>query len=329
MTAGFPKSCHWTGIVGNRQLIYDIAVLLSAFCTHPIMYDWNTKYPRRFDLDTDADYLRWRDEKLAAYPRSVGELVVELGDMTAITPAEKAAIMDRVERANMCVVTAGAAPLEMDSLLALGRALGVSHTDKSTRHGQSDELTDSGILNRAIPFSTRHVNWHTDATYYGSQRTIEALFLLCKRPALQGGSNKVLDNEMLYIRLRDQDPGALRVLTNKDCFNYRDPASGTIHPERGGKVFWTNSDGHLCHRFSFRKTDMAWADDADIAAARGVLEAMIAAEGPHIIEGRLESGMGLVSNNVLHTREKLVDSDDPAQKRLLFRARFYDRVNPA
>ncbi len=292
------------------------------------MYHWNTKYPRRFDLDANDDYLKWREEKLAAYPRNIGELVVELGDMTAITPAEQAAIMNRVERANMCVVTAGAAPLEMGSLLALGQQLGVSQTDKSKRHAQSDELTDSGILNHAIPFSTRHVNWHTDATYYGSHDTIEALFLLCKRPALEGGSNKVLDNEILYIHLRDRNPEALRVLMNKDCFNYREPASGEIHPERGGKVFWTNSDGHLCHRFSFRKTDMAWADDADIAAARSVLEATIAAEGPHIIEGRLESGMGLVSNNVLHTREKLVDSDDPVQKRLLFRARFYDRVNP-
>jgi hypothetical protein len=45
-------------------------------------------------------------------------------------------------------------------------------------------------------------------------------------------------------------------------------------------------------------------------------------------EGRLESGMGLISNNILHTRERLVDSDDAGKKRLLFRARFYDRVNP-
>lgn len=292
------------------------------------MKNWNAKYPRRFDLASNEDYLKWRDEKLAAYPGNVGDLVVELGDMTAITPAEKAKIMDLVERANMCVYTAGAAPLEAGSLLALGRQLGVSQTDKSSRHAQADELTNSGILNHAIPFSTRHVNWHTDATYYGSNRTIEALFLLCKRPAPQGGSNKVLDHEMLYIRLRDEHPDALKVLMSKDCFNYRDPATGTVHPERGGKVFWTNADGYLAHRFSFRKTDMAWADDVDVAAARSVLESAITAEGPHVIEGRLESGLGLVSNNVLHTREKLVDSDDPAQQRLLFRARFYDRVNP-
>lgn len=292
------------------------------------MKRWNAKYPRRFDLGSNEDYLKWRDEKLAAYPKNVGELVVELGDMTAMTPVEKAKILETVERANMCVYTAGSAELEMSSLLALGKQLGVRHTDKSARHAQSDELTDSGILNKAIPFSTRHCNWHTDATYYGSDNTIQALFLLCKRPAVEGGSNKVLDHEVLYIQLRDKDPDALEVLMRKDCFNYRNPATGEIDLHRGGKVFWTNADGHLCHRFSFRKTDMAWSGDSDVAAAGHVLESLISDESAHAIEGRLESGMGLISNNVLHTRERLVDSDDAAKKRLLFRARFYDRVNP-
>ena len=292
------------------------------------MKRWNLKYPRRFDLGSDEDYLKWRDEKLAAYPRNIAELVVELGDMTAPTAAEKSRILETVERANMCIYTAGAAELEMASLLALGRQLGVSRTDKSARHAQSDELTDSGILNGAVPFSTRHCNWHTDATYYGSGNPIQALFLLCKRPAVEGGSNKVLDHEVLYIHLRDTCPGALEVLMNRDCFNYRNPATGEIDPQRGGKVFWTSADGHLCHRFSFRKTDMAWSGDADVAAARKALESLISGEPAQVIEGRLESGMGLISNNVLHTRERLVDSDDAAQKRLLFRARFHGRVDP-
>lgn len=292
------------------------------------MKQWHAKYPDRFDLASDDDYLKWRDEKLAAYPGNVGDLVVELGDMTAIQPAERTKILETVERANMCVFTAGAAELDMASLLALGRQLGITRTDKSTRHPKSDELTDSGILNHAIPFSTRHCNWHTDATYYGSDNPIEALFLLCKRPALEGGSNKVLDHEMLYIHLRDKSPDALDVLMNRDCFNYRNPATGEVDAQRGGKVFWTNADGHLCHRFSFRKTDMAWSDESDVAAARDVLESLISNESAHVIEGRLESGMGLISNNVLHTRERLVDSDDAAKKRLLFRARFHDRVNP-
>lgn len=291
------------------------------------MKHWNTKYPERFNLDSAEDYKKWRDEKLAAYPKSIGDLVVELGDMTALTAGEKGKIRELVERANMCVYTAGSAELSMDSLLALGRQLGVANTDKARRHSNSDELTNSGILNSAVPFTTRHIHWHTDATYYGSDKTIQALFLLCNRPAVEGGNNKVLDNEVLYIQLRDKDPDALRVLMNQHCFKFRNPKTGEIAENLGGKVFWTNADGNLCHRFSFRKTDMAWSGDGDAQAARAVLEAMIQAESEYVIEGRLESGLGLISNNVLHTREKLVDSDDPAQKRLLFRARFYDRVN--
>lgn len=291
------------------------------------MKQWSTRFPKRFDLSADADYKNWRDEKLAAYPKTIGDLVVELKDMTAISDAEKSKIMERVELANMCVYTAGAAELTMDSLLALGRQLGVSDTDKFRRHAQSDELTSSGILNQAIPFTTRHVRWHTDATYYGSDKTIQALFLLCKRPAIEGGSNKVLDHEIMYILLREKNPEALAVLMNKDCFNYRNPKTGEIDASLGGKVFWTNADGHLCHRFSFRQIDMAWSEGADVAAAREALESFLLNEPEYVIEGRLESGLGLISNNVLHTREKLVDSEDEAKKRLLFRTRFYDRVN--
>lgn len=291
------------------------------------MKHWNTRYPSRYNLDAAEDYKKWRDEKLTAYPKSVGELVVELGNMTALTAAENNKIKELVERANMCVYTAGAAELSADSLLALGRQLGVSDTDKARRHSNSDELTNSGILNKAIPFTTRHVRWHTDATYYGSDKTIQALFLLCKRPAPEGGSNKVLDHEILYILLRDKDPEALRVLMNKNCFKYKNPKTGEIAENLGGKVFWTNAQGNLCHRFSFRKMDLAWSEDADVQAARTVLETLIENESEYVIEGRLETGLGLISNNVLHTREKLVDSEDEAQKRLLFRARFYDRVN--
>jgi len=73
--------------------------------------------------------------------------------------------------------------------------------------------------------------------------------------------------------------------------------------------------------------DMAWSEEADVQAARAVLESLLLDEPEYVIEGRLETGLGLISNNVLHTREKLVDSEDAEQQRLLFRARFYDRVN--
>ncbi|MDH3512590.1 MAG: taurine catabolism dioxygenase TauD, partial [Gammaproteobacteria bacterium] len=39
----------------------------------------------------------------------------------------------------------------------------------------------------------------------------------------------------------------------------------------------------------------------------------------------LQPGQGLISNNVLHNRTAF--EDGPSRKRLLYRARFFDRIN--
>jgi hypothetical protein len=54
------------------------------------------------------------------------------------------------------------------------------------------------------------------------------------------------------------------------------------------------------------------------------LAAWFAGDTPHALRLRLESGMGLICNNVLHARSAF--RDDPARPRLLFRARYYDRI---
>ena len=48
------------------------------------------------------------------------------------------------------------------------------------------------------------------------------------------------------------------------------------------------------------------------------------ADCPWVFRGRLEPGMGLVCNNVLHDRAAFSDSD--TRKRLLYRARYFDRI---
>ena len=51
----------------------------------------------------------------------------------------------------------------------------------------------------------------------------------------------------------------------------------------------------------------------------------LAGDTPSIFRLKLEPGMGLVCNNVLHDRTGF--DDDPEQPRLLYRARFLDRVS--
>ena len=50
-------------------------------------------------------------------------------------------------------------------------------------------------------------------------------------------------------------------------------------------------------------------------------------DGPFALQLRLEAGMGIVANNVLHDRSAF--DDDPAAPRLLYRARYLDRVMAA
>ena len=42
----------------------------------------------------------------------------------------------------------------------------------------------------------------------------------------------------------------------------------------------------------------------------------------------MERGQGVLSNNILHNRSGFSDADEPALKRVMYRARYYDRVAP-
>jgi len=67
-----------------------------------------------------------------------------------------------------------------------------------------------------------------------------------------------------------------------------------------------------------------WKDDAVTQAAVKAL-ADILATSEYILTARLGPGMGLICNNVLHTRSAF--SDSPEHRRLLYRGRYYDRLN--
>ena len=54
------------------------------------------------------------------------------------------------------------------------------------------------------------------------------------------------------------------------------------------------------------------------------LERYLGDDNPDVLRVQLEAGMGIVANNVLHDRSAFVD--DPAQPRLIYRARYLDRV---
>jgi hypothetical protein len=77
-------------------------------------------------------------------------------------------------------------------------------------------------------------------------------------------------------------------------------------------------------RYSARKKNIEWRDNAITSAAREFLTEILDENKSPILRYRLQPGEGLISNNVLHNRTAF--NDGSGHNRLLYRARFFDRI---
>lgn len=283
-----------------------------------------------FDLSDQDAYRRWRERKLADYPRRLDDLVVEVRDPRALTQAEHEALLMRCRKTNMAVYASSAGDLADKEIPAgLGRQFGLVHLDHNWLADDdaisSLTVSEAGARPDFIPYTNRPINWHTDGYYNAPERWIYGMILHCVHPAARGGENRLLDHEMVYIRLRDEDPELIAALMRRDAMTIPSRGDGVAlaREEMAGPVFSVTSEGDLHMRYTARKRNIAWHDAVKPALAR--LEAVLAGETEAVFCGRLESGMGLVCNNVLHDRSGF--DDDPSQPpRLLYRARYYDRI---
>jgi alpha-ketoglutarate-dependent taurine dioxygenase len=286
---------------------------------------------RPFDLDDDRAYRTWREAKLSDAPRNAEALTVDLRDPAALTRTERTALLERCARHNMVLYRSAAAGEQKALTRELGRQLGLVGLDANwlaDEDGISPITVRSGTGPAAafIPYTNRAIRWHTDGYYHPAQRTIRAMILHCVRPAASGGSNHLLDHELAYLLLRDTDPAHVHALMATDAMTIpaRTDEDGVARPQQTGPVFSVDADGFLHMRYTARTRSIAWKDDAATRAALASLEALLAGASPHVLRVRLEPGMGIVANNVLHEREAFID--DPNSPRLLYRARYLERV---
>lgn len=101
--------------------------------------------------------------------------------------------------------------------------------------------------------------------------------------------------------------------------------SGIARAEESGPVFDVLEGGQLHMRYTARTKSIAWKRDAATQSALSALEGVLASDSPFMFRARLEAGMGLLCNNVLHDRAGYVDN--PAAPRMLYRGRYIDRIS--
>ena len=287
-----------------------------------------------FDLANESGYRAWRDARLAAYPRSIDDLIVPLADPRQLSADEFAALEARCARANMALYSAPHLPAADKSIPGqLARQLGLVRLEGNylaDEDGLSSitPATDegSGVRGDFIPYTHKPINWHTDGYYNAPDRRILGMTLHCAQDAESGGENALLDHEIAYIQLRDVNPDYVAALMQPDAMTIpaRMDENNVARAEQSGPVFAVDpDDGFLTMRYTARTRSIVWKNDTVTQAAVRTL-ADILASSEYILTARLAPGMGLICNNVLHTRNGF--SDSPEHRRLLYRGRYYDRL---
>ena len=301
-------------------------------CRADIFVDQGKVSP--FALANESSYQRWREAKLQNYPTTADNLIVEVRNPLSLTVNEISEIKRLCRKTNMAIYsckqninTGKNIPKKIGEIFAL-RSL--------DRNLLADEDAISslrvmpGKARRGyIPYTNKRLLWHTDGYYNAPKRRIRAFLMHCVTPAASGGGNALLDHEMLYIMLRDADPNFIRALMEPDAMII--PANTETGTETRsastGPVFFVDPvTDNLYMRYTARTHSIQWKQTPNVLAAVLFLEELLASDMTSIFHHHLEAGQGLICNNVLHNRSGFVDDTGTQQVRLIYRARYHDRV---
>ena len=286
-----------------------------------------------FDLENDAAYQTWREKKLAVYPALLEKVVVPVADITSISDEELTRLKAVIRQYNMVIYDLGPDPVVSKAQIRqFARCVGLDRIDNNICSDEDSitalQVSETGQKRIYIPYTNRSLSWHADGYYNTPEQQIRGMLLHCVTPAVEGGENMLLDHEMLYIQLRDENPDYIRALMNPLAMTIPPNNEGEngeqIRAAQSGPVFSLEKAANNLHmRYSARTRNIIWRDDAITAEATARITQLLASS-PYILRYKLEAGQGVICNNVLHNRTSFEDSD--AQHRLLYRARFYDRV---
>lgn len=284
-----------------------------------------------FAPDDDRAYAQWRAHKLEQRPQRAEDLIVAVRDPRALTASEHEALRSRVRRCNMAIYASAVTDDDPQVPRKLGEQFGLRRLDAnwlSEEDGLSRiSVHGTGTAVTYIPYTDRAIKWHTDGYYNPPERLIQGMLLHCVRNAEAGGENRLMDHELAYLHLRDRNPEHIRALMEPDVMVIpeRVDEQDGVRPPQAGPVFSLAADGRLHMRYTARTRSIAWKADERTRAAVAALEDLL--EHPPesaVFRVRLEPGMGLLCNNVLHDRSAF--RDNPQHPRLLYRARYLDRV---
>lgn len=287
-----------------------------------------------FNLLNEQAYLVWREQKLHDYPQGIDDIRVIIGDASDMNMAEVAELTRVCAKTNSVIYQCRTPLTAKLQVRALGAQLGLQRLDENICADEDGisglQVSPDGTRHEGyIPYTNKPINWHTDGYYNKDEHRIRAMILHCVSDSAQGGENAILDHEVLYILMRDENPDMIRALMQADVMTI--PANiengVKIRDAQTGPVFSVDPlSGNLHMRYTARKRSIEWKQDATVQQATAFLDDLFAQDNEYIIRYRLQPGEGIVSNNALHNRTGFEDDNETNKHRLIYRARYFDRV---
>ncbi len=283
-------------------------------------------------LSKSHAYQAWRDQKLNNYPQKIGQFMQEINNPIKLTDSERNSLLNICGKTNLVIYKIVQDSTQGKRLVSrLAAQLGLINLDANlcADPDRISVIQDMGSNQSSyIPYTNKPLNWHTDGYYNCNEQRIRAFLMHCVRPAISGGENTYLDPEIAYILLRDENPNYIEALMDTAVMTIpaNEQAGRQIRAAQTGPVFFIDEASHsLNMRYTARQRNIIWKDDKTVQHALSFLQELLQGN-PYLFHYRLRSGEGVICNNVLHNRTAFDDSSSVDDKRLLYRARFYNRV---
>lgn len=291
-----------------------------------------------FCLDNESAYQQWRQKKLTNHTHDINALTVSIDDIAAPSQGEIDRLTALISAHNMGLYRFNhpdnIATENKSKVPQLAARLGLKRLDNNLC-ADKDKLTSVRVIKREgqhqyIPYSNKRLSWHTDGYYNSPDQQINSFILHCEQPAPIGGETLVLDHNIAYILLRDENPDYIRAFMQPNAMTI--PANilngQEIRPAQSGAVF-SIKNGRLQMRYSARQRNISWQQDTATLEAVAFLAQLWKDGSPYILRHTLQAHEGIICNNVLHCRTAFEDSTDPLKKRLLYRGRYFDHITPS
>lgn len=285
------------------------------------------------NLEDESGYQQWRTQKMRAYEKNAHLNLLSI-EGSVPNKEEQADILSTIAKFNYAIYKINNPRQGTKHFVhETGLLLGLAHLDGNLCSDEDNitsiQVKTSGRHTGYIPYTSRQLTWHTDGYYNKAEKTIRAMVLHCVRPAKSGGENLMLDHEMAYIQLRDENPQYIQAFMQVDALTIPPNIENgkEIRGAQSGPVFSMDSSSKTLHmRYSARTRNIEWKDDVPTQEAVECMKSLLNEDNPYVITYRMQMGEGIIANNVLHNRSAFVDAEAENEKRLLYRARYYDRV---